>query len=79
VIHLRLKYSSILTTIATIKIKFRIFPTPKYDSKRKSKRATLKVIPRRELANNKEKVKRSVKKTIIKNIGVAPKVPGSIK
>lgn len=35
--------------------------------------------PRREDANNKEKVKRRVKKTTIKKRGVAPNAPGSMK
>jgi len=67
------------TAIATIKIRLRMLPTPKYIRRRKNVRAIAVTIPRRELAKIKEKVKRSAMNKPAKNRGTAPNVPGSMK
>ena len=75
----KLKYNSMQIAIATIKIRLRILPTPRYISIRKSVVAMVVTIPRRLLAKISEKVKRRQKKSKTKNRGIAAKEPGSIK
>jgi hypothetical protein len=65
--------------IATIRMRLRIFPTPKYIRVRKKVMAIVATIPRRLLANINEKVKRRQKNIRIKKKKIAPKEPGSIK
>jgi hypothetical protein len=79
VIHLKLKYNSIQVAIATTRIRLRMLPIPRYISKRKNVRAIVIMIPRRELAKIKEKVKRRQKNIKTKNRGIVPKDPGSMK
>lgn len=77
--YLTEKYSSIHTAIATIRIRLRIFPTPRYIRIAKRDEAIEIISPRRELANIKEKVKSNATKKVTKNKGTAPKVLGSTK
>jgi hypothetical protein len=65
--------------IARMRIKLRMFPTPRYVRKRKKVVATVATIPLRLLAKINEKVKRRQKKTRIKKSGTTPKEAGSIK
>jgi hypothetical protein len=76
---LKLKYNSIQVAIATIRIRLRIFPIPKYDSRRKKVRAMVATIPRLLFAKIREKVKRRQKKIRTKKRKIAPKEPGSTK
>jgi hypothetical protein len=65
--------------IASIKIKLRILPTPKYNNIRNKDNEEAVISPRRELAKIKEKVKRRATKIVIKNKRITPNVPGSTK
>jgi len=65
--------------IATIKIKLRIFPTPRYERNAKSDNDTEMIRPRRELAKIKEKVKRRAANRRAKNRAMVPKTSGLTK
>lgn len=62
-----------------MRIKFKIFPIPKYLSITKKVKPNEKTVPSMELARSMEKVKTSVKKTNTKNAMIAPKEFGSTK
>jgi hypothetical protein len=72
--YLRVKYSSMQTAIASISIKFSMFPTPRNRRIEKSVNDIEAINPRRELAKSKENVKRSAVKKVIKNRGTTPNV-----
>ena len=61
------------------KRRFKILPTPKYLSIRKSKNAVDAKNPRLVLANKVEKVSSIARKSIKKNEGIAAKEKGSTK
>ena len=65
--------------IATIKIKLRILPTPKYIRIKNMDKNMEAIKPRRLLAKRSENVKRSETKIVTKNRGITPNVPGSTK
>jgi len=67
------------SAIATIRMRLRILPTPRYIRKRKKVRAIVARIPRLLLAKISEKVKRKQKKTKTKNRGITANESGSIK
>jgi hypothetical protein len=74
-----LKYSSIHTAIAIIRIKFRKLATPRYAKNKKKVTPKAVIRPRLLVANIKEKVKSRLKNEKTKNAGTAKKVDGSIK
>ncbi len=74
-----LKYSSIAIRKPARSKRFSKFPKPKYLRIRKIIKPPAVKSPRLEFANRVEKVKRSAKKTVTKNIGIAPKETGLIK
>jgi len=78
-IHLKLKYNSIDSAIATIRIRLRILPTPKYIRRRKKLRAIVATTPRRLLAKISEKAKSRQKKARMKKSGITAKESGSTK
>jgi hypothetical protein len=65
--------------IATIRIKFKIFPIPKYARIKKIVKEIEAIKPLREPAKTRENVKRRVANKIIKNNKTAPKEAGSTK
>ena len=77
--YFKLKYNSIQIAIATIRIKLRMLPTPRYIRRRKNDVATVATNPRRLLAKINEKVKRRQKNIKTKNKKITPKDPGSMK
>jgi hypothetical protein len=77
--YLWLKYNSKHTAIATINIKFKMLPTPKYVSTKNREREMEAISPRRELAKISEAVKSKLAKIRMKNKKTAPKALGFIK
>lgn len=63
----------------TIKIRFNMFPTPKYLRIKNKVKVVLSIKPLLVLPNSSDEVKRRLRKTRIKNSGSAPKVKGSRK
>jgi hypothetical protein len=59
--------------IATIRIKLRILPTPRYAIRIKDVKAIVVIIPRRLFAKTSENVKRKQKKIRTKKAGIDPK------
>ena len=74
-----MKYSSILTAIATTNRRLRIFPTPKYIKAKNKDREVEIINPLRELPRSKEKVKRKLTKLRIKKRGTMRNASGFIK
>ncbi len=68
-----------LTAIATIKSRLRIFPTPKYIKARNRDREVDIINPRREFPKSRENVKRKLTKDRTKKRGTARNVSGSTK
>lgn len=63
----------------TIKIRFNMFPIPKYLRIRNEVKEILNINPLLVLPNSSDEVKRRLRKTRIKNRGSAPKTKGSRK
>jgi len=78
-VYLVPKYNSIHIAIATIKIRFRKFPTPKYAKIKYNSIDIAPIKPRLLDANTKEIVKSKARNTSIKNKNTVPKYPGSTK
>lgn len=68
-----------VTAIARIRIKLRMFPTPRYNKIRNKNIEEEVISPLRELANNSEEVNNIAKNIIIKKSGTAKTVSGSTK
>ena len=73
------RYSSIATAIPKSSKKFIKFPIPRYLRNKNEVRVREIMSPRLEFAKRLEKVNRNAKKAIRKNMGIIPKVPGSMK
>ncbi len=78
-IHFKVKYNSIHSDIATIRIRLRTLPISRYIRIKNKDRATEVINPRRELEKMRENVKRSVVKKVAKNRGTIPNVCGLTK
>jgi hypothetical protein len=65
--------------IATRRIKFKIFPIPKYAKSKKRVSVAEIISPRREFAKISDIVKSKLTKTVMKKRGTTPKVCGSTK
>jgi hypothetical protein len=65
--------------IATRRIRFKMFPIPKYAKSKKRVNAAEIISPRREFAKTSDIVKSRLTKTVMKKRGTTPKVCGSTK